>query len=557
MVYELTAQLPRGHVAEWVSKTIVPTRVDVDKTGKIIFEDGIKTYQYDGKSFQTATKSLSPDLGLELFLNKNPDLITQGKPIAYAELPDGTDWLSIENKGLYLVENNTLKQVSFLNGNVGRQILKLRRFENKVYICTYDQGLYSWDPSAYDLKSIYLLPEYNTAIYDVVKDKRGNLWLATAGGLLLKRDVNWESQIPDLRIEAIKLIDNDFITQELNLEESPKIILKPEENNIQFHFTGTHLLQSEKLEYEVRFFPIRPTWYSVGTNNMVQFSGLKPAQYQFEVKAFVDDQYAAFASAPAIDIEKSVPYKLWLYVFGGLALIGIIWFIAYRRSQNFIRKLEFDKEKVLTEKTLLQFQHKALQLQMNPHFVFNSFNSIQGLIASDRNQDARQYLNKFASLMRSILSHSTKDWIGLDEEVTCLKTYLEIEKLCRNDSFDFEFIFSEEVDPENIEVPPMIIQAFLENSIIHGFKNMEEKGHISVQFSFLEQLLTCEIHDNGLGLTHSTKTKKKNHESMAVNLITERLKKLTHINEPVIMEEKFSKDGTVKGTKVVLYLPYK
>ncbi len=225
------------------------------------------------------------------------------------------------------------------------------------------------------------------------------------------------------------------------------------------------------------------------------------------------------------------------------------------------RKQKILLQKEITNKQQAEMKLMALQAQMNPHFIFNCINTAQSFVLNDNKQDAYIYLSNFAKLLRSVLIHSSRAYIPLEDEIDQLKIYIELEAIRFEGNFDYDI----QVDPalENgiFEVPGMIIQSFIENAILHGLNNLKDRsGHLAISFKMENELLKCEIRDNGIGRKAAMviKEKKKAHyPSAALPNISERIRLLRDItNRKVdILIEDLQENGEPTGTVVRLYLP--
>ncbi len=136
---------------------------------------------------------------------------------------------------------------------------------------------------------------------------------------------------------------------------------------------------------------------------------------------------------------------------------------------------------------------------MNPHFIFNSMNSIQSYISGNDSFTAMTYLSKFAQLMRFILENSRKSMVSLEDEISTLTLYMELEKIRFKDKFEFDLKVDPKIIKDSVFVPPMLIQPFVENAIKHGFKNIESKGLLTVDFQLEIGSMKCTITDDGIG----------------------------------------------------------
>lgn len=253
--------------------------------------------------------------------------------------------------------------------------------------------------------------------------------------------------------------------------------------------------------------------------------------------------------------EKADNERLkWFLGFSllGFVLTGIFFFHRNR-----------EKEKtILLQKQLTEFQHKALHLQMNPHFVFNCLAAISSFIMQNDKEDAVRYLAKFSKLMRLTLDFSKESLITIDKEIEALKNYLELEQLRFNKKFDFEIIKDPLIE-DDTALPSLLLQPYVENAVIHGVVPKTGKGFIKITFRQTDDVLVCEIEDNGVGIETSRKLKEnsvKIHKSMALEISKKRLETLEELIKKKIhltIEEIKTETNGSEGTKVTLELPLK
>lgn len=232
-----------------------------------------------------------------------------------------------------------------------------------------------------------------------------------------------------------------------------------------------------------------------------------------------------------------------------------------------IEKIKAEKEARRKEKEVLQLtsdlaasQLTALRAQMNPHFIFNALNSVQQFILQGNAYEANRYLSRFSKLQREILNNSDQHFITLDKEKEMLDIYLELEQLRFDENFSFTIRLDNDLDPDDVYLPPMIVQPFVENAIWHGLMPKEGDKHVEIHFALLnDQILQCRITDNGIGREASSKLKPtaKEHRSRGLALVYERLRLLQkQFNKPfeVTIRDRFNDQGEVAGTEVTLIL---
>ena len=175
---------------------------------------------------------------------------------------------------------------------------------------------------------------------------------------------------------------------------------------------------------------------------------------------------------------------------------------------------------------------QALRKEMNPHFIFNSLNSVNQFIANNNELEANKYLSSYSQLMRNIVENSNKDFITLSSEIEQLKKYLELERIRFPDKFSYKISIDEKLDQDIIMVPNMIIQPNLENAVWHGLRYRNTIGFLYLSFSIIEKHLFVEIEDNGIGIEQSKKLKTKHqsmHKSRGLKNIHERISLLNKI----------------------------
>jgi tetratricopeptide (TPR) repeat protein len=202
---------------------------------------------------------------------------------------------------------------------------------------------------------------------------------------------------------------------------------------------------------------------------------------------------------------------------------------------------------------------KSLRAQMNPHFIFNSLNSVNSFISKNDDRSANKYLSQFSRLMRMVLENSKHDFVSLDSEIEILKLYLELEHLRFQDKFDYDFNIGEDIKKEEIEIPPMLIQPFIENAVWHGLRYLEEKGKLLVSVQKQEGKLLWAIEDNGIGREKSAELKTKNQQigkSTGMKNIDDRLRILNKMNKTDMQVQVVDLNNGATGTRVEVSIPY-
>ena len=223
------------------------------------------------------------------------------------------------------------------------------------------------------------------------------------------------------------------------------------------------------------------------------------------------------------------------------------------------RKKEQQLAEMQQQKTDLEM--RALRAQMNPHFIFNSLNSINMFILENNKKQASEYLSKFSRLIRLILHNSQERFIPLEAELEALELYLELESLRFENKFDYKISVDEEVDVAALKVPPLIIQPHAENAIWHGLMHKKQKGHLEIEFHQHEKILICKVTDDGIGRKRSEELKKSKsslkHRSMGIKITESRISSIlmNGSGQSVEIKDLVYADGSAAGTEVVLKIP--
>jgi two-component sensor histidine kinase len=260
----------------------------------------------------------------------------------------------------------------------------------------------------------------------------------------------------------------------------------------------------------------------------------------------------------APDPNAKTNYLKWLPAFLGIVLLTllVVGFIRLRVKKLVTR----EKEKIQVEKKWYEQENRVLKAQMDPHFVFNSLNTIQQFIIVNENEKAQLYLSKFSRLIRKLLESNLNESISLQEEIDMYEKYLEIESMRFNNIFDYEIIVDKSIDVATTYIPHFLIQPFIENAIRHGL--LPKLGYKELDIVFTrenEKTLLCTVEDNGIGRKNSApgeypgKTK-----SLGVTFVQQRLLLMSKMDKReynVTIIDKEDEQGNGKGTKVIIKLP--
>lgn len=398
----------------------------------------------------------------------------------------------------------------------------------------------------------------------------GKLWFGTMNGLMQYspgEEIRLHSP-PVVHFENISLFYKPvlettyagFVSPDGGL--LPGLTLEHNENHISFYFRAVDLDYPEQIVYRWKLNGIDTSWSPPSKQSSVSFASLNPGPYTLAVQAATDDGIWSTPIEASFLIRSPYWQTTSFKIISGIIFAAMLLLIFYSWSRYIKRKERAKREKLKLQNHLLQLEQKALQLQMNPHFIFNALTSIKSLVVEQHLPKAREEINAFAQLMRGILNNSRKTAITLAEEAAVLDRYLHLEQFCHQQKFDYTIILPLGVDPDEIEIPPMLIQPFVENAVVHGIAHLAHKGKIEITFQMQDDILICQVKDNGLGREKASRLreeKKPGHQPVALEVTQERLEtlrgKLTYTSMKT--EDVIDHDGIISGTLVTVRIPTK
>ncbi len=314
---------------------------------------------------------------------------------------------------------------------------------------------------------------------------------------------------------GLLLQELDINSQKTIFEPKDGIRLDPGENNLFLRFTIINFTQADGYRFAYRLNE-KDNWQSLGNQRNLALTNLSPGNYRLFLKATAKSGMEK-SSSLRFSIAAPVWKRTWFIILVALLLAGAI--AALLRS-----RINRVKQKANMEKQMAELEMKALHAQMNPHFIFNALNSIKEMIWQDEKQNASRYLSKFAQLIRTNLEQSTQTFISVRQCAEQLEQYLEMEKL-RFEVFSYSIDMGNDL-PDNIKIPPMLVQPLVENALWHGLRPKTGDKHLSISFYEKEKQLICEIEDNGIGYLQSQKNKtglQSTHHSLGIENIKQRL----------------------------------
>ena len=492
---------------------------------------------------------------------------------------DGVVWVGTMEHGLYGIRDTTIVyHFNTGNGLVSNYCRVVKPDGKKVWLGT-DQGIQWIDPENTNVYGRKIkLPEINEIVETSEPDEPAfqlfnrqdglvtneirdllvqgdQIWVAMTKGLLTfnKNELRINETYPPIHITGLAIWDKDA-----PLNENKEYELAYDQNNLKISFQGLAYRSRGKFRYKYRMLGIDSSWtYIKSVNNFVRYPSLQPGEYEFEVKAVNEDNVeSAGFDFIKVRINKHYTQTWWfitLIILVGVSIISAFFLLR-------IRHLRVESD---IKQDLRSSQLSALKVQMNPHFIFNALNSIQEFILLNEKRLANSFLGKFADLMRLTLDMSNEQQVSLLEELNVLRLYLELEAIRFEDTFRYSIEIDSEIDAEEILIPSMLIQPYVENAIKHGLLHKKQDRRLQLRFFLLEgqDLLCCEVEDNGIGRKKSWELKtqrKTRHKSFAMSATQKRLELLNYGRKNLILisiDDLENTRGEALGTKVHLKIP--
>jgi ligand-binding sensor domain-containing protein len=392
--------------------------------------------------------------------------------------------------------------------------------------------------------------------HGIYEDVDSCIWFGTVNGLIKysPKEFIENDNLSKTQITNIKLAYTDTLLDSGS-------ILPYSLNNISFYFDGICLTAPEKVLYSYKLENYDKDWSPYTDINNIKYDNLSPGKYTFKVKSCNNEGIWNIEPATFSFTIKTPFYKTWWFMVICIVSISAIVIIIFRIRVRQIRikqQAEFEQQVEISKAEL-----KALRAQMNPHFVFNSLNSIQHYILNSKGDEAVKYLNKFAKLIRIILSNSEKPTVTINEDIEALRLYLELERMRFENKFEYSIKIDESIDGDYDEIPPMLIQPYLENAILHGINPKDGNGKIEITMKIVNQFIKISIADDGIGREKSKAIQSlqpaARHKSLGMKITKDRVRILNNIHQSnlnVNIIDLYNDKMEAIGTQVDLFIPY-
>lgn len=367
------------------------------------------------------------------------------------------------------------------------------------------------------------------------------IWIATDRGIARFRAKPAPAPMPPPQLERFRVNNHDTVFQD-------NIRLAHDQNNLALRFFALHFRSGGDIPYRYRLLP-GDTVFTYSHTREVNFVRLSPGLYTFEVQAQNEDGAWSEPARFAFQIRPPWWAAWWFRLLMGAILVSVGWAFFQNRLQN-IRREAAGREKIRALETA------ALRAQMNPHFIFNCLQAIQSFIAQNDREAAASYLARFAKLVRLALHGSVDGRHTLAEEIAMLDNYLHLEQLRFRGKFSFSIRVEDGFDPEEISLPPLLVQPFVENALLHGLEGRADGGFVDVAFEKNGARLEVTVTDNGTGFVEKPAGEITGHKSVGMTLTQKRLGLLGESGATGFSRETIvDADGKPAGARARLEVP--
>ena len=471
--------------------------------------------------------------------------------------PDSSLWISTQ-QGIVILKEAVITCIKKEDGLLSN-MCKHVSFDNNTAWVSTDKGIsrvsYSRQSTRYLYSISNITEEDGLTTNDVNQTiAAGNyIWAATARGISFfsKNYFSRSAMHPLININRIVAGSEALpVTDSIHIHHSVRKLL--------IELSGISFGSGKQIQYEYRLNGLDSGWSST-MNSSIEFPALPYGKFVFEVRAV--DRWGVRSDRPVRLVifhpppfTKTTGFLVLTYLLMAV-LLGTAFVLYYRRRQQ-----QKEKEYILKRK-VHELEMMALRAQMNPHFIFNCLTSIQYHIMRSDMRNANAYLHKFSTLIRQTLQHSTDSTISLREEIKLLTLYLDLEKLRLGERMDYRITVSDELDQDDLSIPTMIVQPYIENAIIHGLAPKQQGGKVTIHMERVNKSIRCVVSDNGIGRQKAGESKSRRvlkNRSYGMSIPEARLEILNqHLDVPVSVKiiDLYDIQNKACGTRVEIYIP--
>lgn len=542
------------------------------------------------------------DLKMEKWINwiDRDSFLLNNKPVVRCFYEDGQQliWMGTEGMGLLMLNRRSNEISSIALPDLGTKNIRSLYQDNssQLWIGT-DNGLVQFDPVKKKVIKIWQTAHglANNVVYGILQDQQQRLWLSTNNGLscfdvkagrFFNYDISYGLQGTEFNtnccyrdprgimyfggiegltwfhpgnVPADKFNPPPVITglqvmnypyqSDSSLQMRQHISLKPNQNFFTIEFSSLNFSHTNRTVYAYKLSGVDADWVYCGNRRSAGYTKLPPGHYTFQVRSANSlGNWNSTITTLQITILPEFWQTAWFLTALLLLATALVWWLIRRRIKQ-IRHEASLQQKISTTEMM------ALRAQMNPHFIFNCINSIDALIQSNDKYNATVYLNKFAKLIRNILDSSNQHAIPLSKDLDTLRLYIELEQLRNENKFTVHFEVPEDILNDDLKVPPLIIQPYVENAILHGLRNRPgNDGKLIISVSRAADYLLYVIEDNGVGRSATKTNIRRENISYGMAMTRDRVKLFNKETDASVQITDLEENDQPAGTRIEVRL---
>lgn len=469
---------------------------------------------------------------------------------------EGPIWLASSGFGVVKYENQKVTAVLNTDSGLTSNIVRTLFVDKNILWVGTDKGLNKVE----HIQGRYRITRFTTsdglrsnminALY--VEDNGKTVYVGTPEGLTsFNEDSLFTNSTCILRVTSI------HSARQRTVSDTGNIRFEHFDNNIRFEFTGISFKSAGEINYRYRLQGLNNEWDTTH-DNFLLYPTLPSGDYVLQLQAINKFDVGSEVISIPFSIELLLWEKNWFRILAIIFISALIWIIVAWRIRGIRRQ---EQLKTDTTRRIADLEQMALRAQMNPHFIFNSLNSIQHYVFGKDIQGANRFITEFSRLIRMTMEMSGKNRIPLEDEIRFLSTYLELEKKRFENKFVYEINVGPGVDPPVCYIPPMILQPYVENAIRHGIRYLDgNNGLILLNFAIEGEHLVCSVEDNGIGREKSQQLKGNTvieYQSQGMTLTARRIEMINrNFNNPIMIGiSDIYRENEVAGTKVLIRIP--
>ena len=372
-------------------------------------------------------------------------------------------------------------------------------------------------------------------------------------------DINEQTNKLQPYVCEIEVYDDSKLISH-HVDEPIDYTLGADEDYFSINYSALEQTHTGNLEFQYKLVGYDGIWINGRQDNIASYTNVPPGTYDFEVRAKRQGGLWSLSDQKVtIDIEAKLKETVWFKILIACGLLALI-YLAYRYRIKKVR--EEEQLRSYFQQELAEVKLEALRSQMNPHFLFNSLNSIDHYILNNKPQEASEYLAKFSKLVRKTLEFSKRKSLSIKEELDTLQNYIHMEQMRFSKQFFYSVHVNEGIDINAIQIPPLLLQPYVENAIWHGLMHLEDReGKLQIEVAQDKDHIVLSIDDNGIGREKSKAIKSKSatkRKSFGIKINEDRIRlnnELSNLGGHAKIIDKYDEHNKPNGTRVLLSLP--